>query len=648
MNVSHPDLDLRNENPGDPTYPGGWAEFDSSGNRVTGSEPKDYGNHGTHVSGTVAGGNASGTAVGVAPETELMHAAVLTDCSSGDCVGTFSQIISGMEWAVDNDADVISMSLGADGNFEQFIDPVRNAQSQGTFVVASAGNNGEGTSGSPGNVYDSLSVGASDSNEDIDSFSSGEVIDTDQDWGSPPSDWPDEYVVPDVAAPGVFVESTLPNDNYGTKSGTSMAAPHVSGTAALMISAAGEDLSPDEIRFALQTTARKPDGWGEPDDERDTRYGFGIIDARNATAVVTEDTVEYNSGSISGTVTNGSVKLQNTFVWAQEFVDEEGNRMEITPDFANTTGVDNYTDLISDEDVRDLAFTVEFDKSETSIDVDESFSTTGEELKNVDLGAQISAVNAPNVSAYSLLNFTTSEAGYTLETLPAQDGNVTQPGVDYKSLRAVQYATGEDGEEDAGHLRTNFTNAGNIVITGADPLEPYFEVSEVSPQEARVVQGNNLSVVANITNTGETVGDAEIELSVNDSLKETSTTTIEVGETVSVVFDDVPISLEPDKYQYSVVTANDSMMGNLTVVEELFEDALIVVLGVGPPDTPDEQRVAGVHVPEAQRRCPRPPVAHLSYRFGDGRPESLLTDRSDGSLMIRLPAFRRKASRYEQ
>jgi len=190
MNVSHPDLDLRNEDPGNSTYPGGWAEFDSSGDRVVGSEPKDYGDHGTHVSGTVAGGNASGTAVGVAPETELMHAAVLTDCSNGPCEGTLAQIVGGMQWAVDNNADVISMSLGVDGTFDAFIDPIRNAKNQGTFVVASAGNSGNGTSGSPGNVYDSVSVGASDSNRDIATFSGGEVIENSQDWNSPHSDWP--------------------------------------------------------------------------------------------------------------------------------------------------------------------------------------------------------------------------------------------------------------------------------------------------------------------------------------------------------------------------------------------------------------------------------------------------------------------------
>ena len=280
IDIDHPDLELRNDDPGNSTYPGGWAEFDANGNQVVGSEPQDSDSHGTHVSGTVAGGDASGTAIGVAPEAELMHGLVLPGG-----FGNFAQIVGGMQWAVEEDADVISMSLGATGYDDAWAQPVRNAEGQGVLVIAAAGNSGEGSSGSPGNVYDSLSVGASDSNEDIAGFSSGESI-TEDVWNSPPSDWPEEFVVPDVSAPGAGVMSTVPGGNYENFDGTSMATPHVSGTAALMISAAGDDLSPDEIRSTLETTARKPDGWSEPDDERDTRYGFGIIDARNATVLV--------------------------------------------------------------------------------------------------------------------------------------------------------------------------------------------------------------------------------------------------------------------------------------------------------------------------------------------------------------------------
>ena len=280
VNVSHPDIDL---------YPGGWAEFDKNGNRIQGSEPRDTGSesHGTHVSGTVAGGNESGTAIGVAPEADLMHAAVLTN----DGTGTFSQITAGLQWAVDNDAEVVSMSLGSEGYEDAWIDPVRNAQDQGVLVVASSGNSGSGTSGSPGNVYDALSVGATDEGGDVPGFSGGETIDTDQDWGTPPSDWPSRYTVPDVVAPGSFVESAVKDGGYSKKSGTSMAAPHVSGAAALIESSTSKDLSPDEIKSAIIDTANNPFGG------TDSRYGSGILDTEEAASEASEQDVNPPDGT---------------------------------------------------------------------------------------------------------------------------------------------------------------------------------------------------------------------------------------------------------------------------------------------------------------------------------------------------------------
>ena len=250
VDVDHPDIDLYTENESDPTHPGGWAEFDSEGNRVPGSTPHDTDTHGTHTSGTVSGGNASGEYIGVAPDVSLMHGLVLP--SGG---GSFAQVAGGMQWAVEQDADVISMSLGATGYYADMVEPVRNAESAGTIVVAAAGNSGEGTSGSPGNVYESFAIGASNEDRGIASFSSGEEIDTENDWGSDaPASWPDSYVVPDVSAPGVDVKSSVPGGGYSQYSGTSMATPHTAGAVALLLSASG-DLQPSQIRAAFRETA---------------------------------------------------------------------------------------------------------------------------------------------------------------------------------------------------------------------------------------------------------------------------------------------------------------------------------------------------------------------------------------------------------
>ena len=266
VDADHPDLDIS-----------GWAEFDDAGNRVD-STPRDFGSHGTHVTGTVAGGNASGQYVGVAPDANVSHGAVLTDCGGDGCSGSASQIIAGMEWAVANDADVLSMSIVCKGYCTWPVDAAYNAEQANTTVVAAIGNNGETNSSSPGNIYDTISVGASDSGANIAPFSSGEQIDSYDNWGFKLPHWPEQYVVPGISAPGAAVESTEPGGTYGLKWGTSMATPHVAGAIALIESAVDRPLAPDDIEDGLEATAWKPADWPEPEDERDTRYGRGIID----------------------------------------------------------------------------------------------------------------------------------------------------------------------------------------------------------------------------------------------------------------------------------------------------------------------------------------------------------------------------------
>lgn len=267
VDPDHPDIDIEDDN---------WAEFDSGGNIVDDSEIRDTSDHGTHVSGTVVGGDASGTDIGVAPEATLMHGLVLPGGS-----GSFTQVAAGIEWAADEGADILNMSLGATGFFDAMIEPVQNAHELGTLVVASSGNSGVGTSGSPGNVFESFAVGASNEQEGITGFSSGEEVDTESDWGgAAPDEWPDEYVVPDVAAPGSFVLSAVPGNDWDQFSGTSMAAPHTAGAAALVLSASDEAQDPDTVQDAFEQIAFKPD---DAPDEQDIRFGHGIIDARLTT-----------------------------------------------------------------------------------------------------------------------------------------------------------------------------------------------------------------------------------------------------------------------------------------------------------------------------------------------------------------------------
>ncbi|GAB3669258.1 hypothetical protein GCM10028856_16110 [Halopiger thermotolerans] len=280
----HPDIEVAE-----------WKDFDENPS----PEPIDYDGHGTLVSGVVGGGNASGTHIGVAPDATLLHGAVMTECEGRKrCGGRSSTILAGMEWALEEDADVISLSLGWDGHTSASVDAIENAREAGTVVVGAVGNGGEGTSLSPGNAYDVISVGAVDRSNDVPAFSGGEEIDTADEWrGDAPARWPDSYVVPDVVAPGTGVRSAEPGGGYRTSAGTSLTAPHVAGTVALMQSATAEDLTPDEIRRALEETAWKPDEKDVP-SEKDTRYGDGIVDAYAGIDAVGQ------YATLSGTVTD--------------------------------------------------------------------------------------------------------------------------------------------------------------------------------------------------------------------------------------------------------------------------------------------------------------------------------------------------------
>jgi serine protease AprX len=146
------------------------------------SDPLAYDDHGTHVSGTAVGGAESGTHIGVAPDADLYHGAAMTDCDDDGCVGYDRTIIAGIEWAVEEDADVILMSLGQSGHNPALIDAIANANDAGTYVVTSIGNRGEGGSTSPGNIYDVTSVGAMNDSGTVADFSSSETIDADSNW----------------------------------------------------------------------------------------------------------------------------------------------------------------------------------------------------------------------------------------------------------------------------------------------------------------------------------------------------------------------------------------------------------------------------------------------------------------------------------
>ncbi len=294
VDITHPALagKMLTLDPSSPYYPGGWMEFDASGNPVL-SMPHDTDGHGTHTSGTALGGDTSEILIGVAPGATLMHGLVLPGGG-----GTFAQVLAGMQWAVEPfylvggtpvptglPAHVVSMSFGANEYYGNDLLPaIENMLLANIIPVASIGNSGPETSGNPGNIWGVFGIGATDINDNVASWSSGKVVS----WPSPPPTWPffdmypSTYVKPDLSAPGVSITSSVPGGGYEAWSGTSMAAPHVSGLVALVLQAAGWvyfDVmdTPEKVYMILNSTAID---FGDPG--LDTRYGWGRVDAYEA------------------------------------------------------------------------------------------------------------------------------------------------------------------------------------------------------------------------------------------------------------------------------------------------------------------------------------------------------------------------------
>jgi PGF-pre-PGF domain-containing protein len=219
------------------------------------ADPDDDNGHGTHVAGIAAG---NGTIKGVAPNATIM---ALRACDASNACYQ-SAIISSLSYAVNNSADVISMSIGGSGfattTFNMGTDAlsvaVENTVEAGIPVVISAGNqasgddNGASSVSVPGATASSISVAAYDDRNTL--------TQTDDTIASFSLQGPAGFgrVKPDIGAPGVSIYSTDLSNNYKFDSGTSMSAPHVSGAIALLLEQE-PNLTPQQIRARMLSSS---------------------------------------------------------------------------------------------------------------------------------------------------------------------------------------------------------------------------------------------------------------------------------------------------------------------------------------------------------------------------------------------------------
>ncbi|HSP22931.1 MAG TPA: S8 family serine peptidase [Planococcus sp. (in: firmicutes)] len=246
------------------------------------------GEHGTHVAGIIGGSidNSIGGA-GVAPNTKIMPINVF----SGEFAYT-SEIIQGIYHAVEQGADIINLSLGNYAYSSAFNTAIQDAHKKGVIIVAAAGNERVENPYYPASYPNVISVGSSTASDKVSNFSNyGKHI--------------------DIAAPGSSIYSTLPKGAYGVMDGTSMAAPMVTGVAAL-IKSSEPALSNIEIEKRLYASA---DDLGVPG--KDPFYGHGRVNARKALLInyLTVPSVNPVS-SISASVTGKTVANAKVYAYA--------------------------------------------------------------------------------------------------------------------------------------------------------------------------------------------------------------------------------------------------------------------------------------------------------------------------------------------
>lgn len=225
-------------------------------------DPADDGGHGTRVTGIAAatGNNQTGVA-GVDWQARIMPVKVLDNEGNG----TWSTAAQGITFAADNGARVLNMSFSGTSDSETLHSAVQYAFAKGCVIVATSGNDGIELTKYPCSYPEVLAVGSANASEGVSSFST---------YGS--------HL--DVVAPGEGIDTTAINGRYGLFTGTSAAAPFVSGVAALML-AVRPDAAPADVMAAIRASARD---LGEPG--WDKFYGWGHLDAAAAVAAIAETT----------------------------------------------------------------------------------------------------------------------------------------------------------------------------------------------------------------------------------------------------------------------------------------------------------------------------------------------------------------------
>lgn len=478
------------------------------------NDPLDYYVHGTHVAGTIAAEDNDEGVIGVAPEADIMAVRVLS--ASG--FGTTTDIAAGIDFARDNNADVINMSIGATSYDETLEAAVTNAWDNGTVVISAAGNEAMQEISYPAGFEHSISVGALQ--ETTSQANPDEDMNTRLAYFS-------NYGTVDIVAPGMRVNSTICDCNSydGTYSGdtfngTSMATPHVAGVAALILQQYPTS-TPDEVKHLLEATATD---LGAPG--RDQLYGSGLVNAVAATNPIESSAVliaNYEVDNVNSAPTISLPELPADGISeAPMFVkimDNSGN-------FVSNDTVEFSTTLGTFSESGDVTYTTTTDSegiARATLTAADTIGTATVTANSVIYGSANIEIPMSNVlfvsdnSEWAIGNtlswwhrqtFEDINQSYVrFDTMRSHPDREQAPTAEYlEKFDLVIWSLGEYSlsEENQIALQTYMDSGGNVLLSGQDILyytssddiddaffSDYFKISPETTEDGLVYAGDN-------------------------------------------------------------------------------------------------------------------------------------------------------------
>lgn len=572
----------------------------------------DPNGHGTHVASTAAGdGTVHSYRTGVAPEANLFDMRVL----DSDGAGFTSDVAAGITKSTNSDADIISLSLSTGTRTTLVTNSLDNAADEGIVIVAAAGNQGpeSETIGRPAGHPDVIAVGSDDT---LDRGYQSDIV---QGSSRGPAPVSGELIKPELTAPGLRITAAGSRDAssypYTTKSGTSMAAPHVSGAVALLLEH-DNTLTPDEVRARLMSTAT-------PLNATVFEQGAGQVDIYDAltTPIVIDDadmTVSFTDRGL--TKQHRVITVSNTGTDTVT-LSANGSATGVSQSDTNTVTVSPGTVTLAPGDTRDVqigiaptgtasgfysgAVTFTEQTPDGSRVVGQSIivqenptqqqaSTSGAfiDLTNI-------SVSTPGQSANGSVGYTAVNTGYSSGT---DTITVTVDGQQVSRLsRTVSVAAGERhrvsfpynfsevAPGESFDLTVTSSNASSSVFSGSRENESANLSATITqlPPESVIAGQSNKTIAYEIANTGYGVGEETVSLRVAGQPVHgaVQNITVQPGQTVTGSFSyDFGRESYSGSTSVSVAVSNTSDPASATVTVDQPGQLAVSITNVTPEE----------------------------------------------------------------